>query len=73
MGEEIKKFKLREEKHVVTEVECMSWSPSMDLLAFGNKNGEVLTIYIYLILYNFIKCDLMSIQFCQIFMLYTKQ
>ncbi|XP_012940593.1 anaphase-promoting complex subunit 4 [Aplysia californica] len=42
MAEEIKKFKLREEKHVMTEVEYMAWSPSMDLLALGNKNGEVI-------------------------------
>ena len=41
MSEDVKKFKLREEKHVMTEVEYMAWSPSMDLLAFGNKSGEV--------------------------------
>uniref|UniRef100_A0A2C9KKK8 Anaphase-promoting complex subunit 4 n=1 Tax=Biomphalaria glabrata TaxID=6526 RepID=A0A2C9KKK8_BIOGL len=41
MSEEIKKFKLRDEKHVVAEIEIMAWSPTMDLLALANVNGEV--------------------------------
>ncbi|CAL1530744.1 unnamed protein product [Lymnaea stagnalis] len=42
MAEEPKRFKLREEKHVVAEIEIMAWSPTMDLLALANVNGEVL-------------------------------
>ncbi|CAG5116966.1 unnamed protein product [Candidula unifasciata] len=42
MGEDIKRFKLREEKHTVAEIELMAWSPTMDLLALANVNGEVL-------------------------------
>ncbi|XP_059150543.1 anaphase-promoting complex subunit 4-like isoform X2 [Physella acuta] len=42
MSEEPKRFKLREEKHVVAEIEIMAWSPTMDLLALANVNGDVL-------------------------------
>lgn len=41
MGDDIKRFKLREEKHTVAEIELMAWSPTMDLLALANVNGEV--------------------------------
>lgn len=41
MSEDMRKFKLREEKHAVVEIELMAWSPTMDLLALANINGEV--------------------------------
>lgn len=42
MSEEIKRFKLRDEKQVASEILLMEWSPTMDLIAFANANGEVL-------------------------------
>ncbi|GFO37877.1 anaphase-promoting complex subunit 4 [Plakobranchus ocellatus] len=41
MSEEVKRFKLREEKHVASEIVLMVWSPTMDLIALANANGEV--------------------------------
>ncbi|GFR79523.1 anaphase-promoting complex subunit 4 [Elysia marginata] len=42
MSEETKRFKLRDEKQVASEIILMEWSPTMDLIALANANGEVL-------------------------------
>ncbi|RUS78183.1 hypothetical protein EGW08_014042 [Elysia chlorotica] len=42
MSEEIKRFKLRDEKQVASDIILMEWSPTMDLIALANANGEIL-------------------------------
>lgn len=38
---ETSSFRQVDEKHVSAEVECMAWSPKMDLIAVANVQGEV--------------------------------